>query len=251
MGHARLAALPALEAGRGPQSGEAGPKDWDRYVENVEAMAETPSFRALRDRVLRLARPEAGERLLDVGAGTGLLALAAAPQVAGVIALDVSEPMCRVLAEKARAAGLENVRTVTASADALPLPSECVDVVVSNYCLHHLTDPGKRRALAEIHRVLRPGGRVVFADMMFRIGVASPRDRRVVAMLVRRMLRAGPRGLVRVLRNAGRVVAGRSEHPAGAAWWRQAMIEAGFERVEAHELSHEGGLARGYRPAAP
>ena len=63
-------------------------------------MARNPGFLALRDRVLELARLRASDRLLDIGAGTGLLALAAAPRVERVFALDVSPAMGEHLERK-------------------------------------------------------------------------------------------------------------------------------------------------------
>lgn len=75
--------------------------------------------------------------------------------------------MCEYLRAKAASAGLDNVHAAVASAVSLPLVDEAADVVVSNYCFHHLSDPDKRHALRETHRVLGPGGRLVFGDMMF------------------------------------------------------------------------------------
>jgi SAM-dependent methyltransferase len=118
-----------------------------------------------------------------------------------------------------------------------------MDVVVSNYCLHHLSDADKRRASAEIRRVLRPGGRLVFADMMFRVGLASRRDRSVLALMVKRMVRHGPSGVLRPLKNAIRIVGGRGEHPASVEWWREALIELGFTDGTVLALEHEGGIA--------
>jgi ubiquinone/menaquinone biosynthesis C-methylase UbiE len=79
---------------------------------------------------------------------------------------------------KASSAGIDNIEVATASAVSLPLVDGTADLVVSNYCFHHLNDDGKRRALSEIYRVLEPGGRLVFGDMMFRLSMSHPRDRR-------------------------------------------------------------------------
>jgi hypothetical protein len=53
---------------------------------------------------------------------------------------------------------------------------------------------------------------------------------------------------VRLLRNVGRLVRGGSEHPASAAWWREALARSGFADVSVRELSHEGGIASGRLP---
>jgi SAM-dependent methyltransferase len=224
-------------------------KDWDEHVEDLERMADSPGFLALRDDILERARLRPSDRLLDIGAGTGLLAMAAAPHVAHVSALDVSPAMCRHLARKFDRCGVGNAEVLVNAATDLPLTDGTIDVVVSNYCFHHLSDREKTQALAQIRRVLRPGGRLVFADMMFRINLVRRRDRAVIALLVRRMVVLGPAGLVRLLKNVTRVLAGRGEHPAGVEWWRDALLHAGFVDVAVHPLAHEGGMALARKPA--
>ena len=205
-------------------------------------------FLALRDRILELARLRAGDRLLDIGAGTGLLALAACARVKRVFALDVSQAMCGHLERKLSRLGVDNAEVVVDSATALPLADGGVDVVVSNYCFHHLRDREKARALAQIRRVLRPGGRLVFADVMFRISIVKRRDRAVIGLFVSRMLRRGPSGLLRLMRNVTRMLAGRWEHPASVEWWQGALLAAGFIDVEVQALAHEGGIAVARKP---
>jgi ubiquinone/menaquinone biosynthesis C-methylase UbiE len=225
-------------------------KNWDTHVDDVEQMADSPGFQALRDVILKLAQLSAGDRLLDVGAGTGLLAQAAAREVAHVIALDGSPAMCSHLESKFACLELTNAEVLIGDATDLPLSDNEIDVVVSNYCLHHLSDADKGRALLEIRRVLRPGGRLVFADMMFRVGIASRRDRSVIALMVKRMVRHGPSGVIRLLKNGMRIVSGRWEQPAGVDWWRKALLDLGFTQVTVFALEHEGGIALARKPGA-
>jgi ubiquinone/menaquinone biosynthesis C-methylase UbiE len=211
-------------------------------------MTDSPGFQKLRDLILKRARLSPSDRLLDIGAGTGLLAQAAAPKVARVLALDGSPAMCGHLQGKFTRLKLTNAEVLLGDATNLPLADNAIDVVVSNYCLHHLRDADKGRALVEIGRVLRPGGRLVFADMMFRIGVANRRDGAVIGVMVKRMAGRGPSGALRLLKNAIRVVSGREEQPANVGWWRAALLDAGFGEVTVLALEHEGGIALARKP---
>ena len=225
----------------------AAEKNWDRYVAHAEIVARTDGFQALRDRILERAEIRPGEVVVDLGAGTGLLTLPAAEAAEKVWAVDISAKMCDYLATKARSAGHENVESVIASAVSLPLVTESVDVVVSNYCLHHLPHEEKLTALRELHRVLRPGGRCVLADMMFTVGLADPRDRHLIKDKVRAMLAKGPAGVWRLVKNAARMAARRWERPASPQWWRGALEETGFTGVEVELTEHEGGIIEGRR----
>lgn len=238
----------ATNSGERSRSFRAGrAKNWDKHVDHVEALAHTPAFAALREQILELAMLRPQEHVLDVGAGTGPLAFAAASRVEHVTALEVSAPMCRRLESHRERLGIGNVDTVVASATEMPIADGSIDVVLSNYCFHHMSDADKHRALGEVHRVLRPDGRLVISDMMFRVGVADPRDRAVVLLLTKRMLRKGLPGVARLVKNALRRLTGRWEHPASIDWWREALPAAGFAGVQLRALEHEGGIAVAHR----
>jgi ubiquinone/menaquinone biosynthesis C-methylase UbiE len=221
---------------------------WDGHVAEAELLARSDGFRDLRDRIIEHAHPRLEQTVLDLGSGTGLLALAIAPRVDTVWAVDISPAMCDYLRTKAESAGLDNIKVAVASAVSLPLAEDSVDVVISNYCLHHLRDPDKRRAVLETLRVLRPGGRLVIGDMMFRVGVGDERDRRILISQVTRMLGKGPAGVWRLLKNLARLLSRRWEHPASADWWVDVLKAAGFEDVQACLLDHEGGIVTAQRP---
>lgn len=223
-------------------------KDWDQHVVYAEEVARSDGFQVLRDEIASRSEPTADDRVVDIGAGTGLLTLALAPRVARVTAIDISAAMCDYLAAKAASAELDNIDCVVGSAVSLPLVDESADLVVSNYCFHHLSDEDKLRALREIWRVLAPGGRLVFGDMMFRVSLGEARDRALISQKVRAIARRGPAGVMRLLRNGVRFAAGAWEKPARADWWEQALAETRFADIRVGVLAHEGGIASARKP---
>ena len=95
---------------------------------------------------------------MDVGAGTGLLTLPLAETVDARVGDRHRARHVRVPAGEGGQRRPLNVKAVVAPATSLPLVEDSADLVVSNYCFHHLRRPDKMRALTEAARVLRPGG---------------------------------------------------------------------------------------------
>jgi len=119
----------------------------------------------LRPALLELSQVRAGSRVLDVGCGTGTQAVLTkqAHPDAEVIGLDGDAKALSRARAKASRAGVA-VQLDEALATAMPYPDAHFDRVVSSLVFHHLEDADKRRALAEIRRVLAPGGLFVLAD---------------------------------------------------------------------------------------
>jgi cyclopropane fatty-acyl-phospholipid synthase-like methyltransferase len=113
--------------------------------------------------------------LLDVGAGLGIFAVAAAKRCAKVYAVDVSVAMLVRARERVDAAGLTNVKFrhggfLTYEHDASP-----VDAIVSHVALHHLPDAWKLIGLTRLAGMLRPGGRLHLKDVVFSFNPAEYR----------------------------------------------------------------------------
>ncbi len=116
---------------------------------------------------VRHAALQPGETVLDLGCGAGIdtiLAARAVGPTGRAIGLDLLEEMCERARGHAQDAGVaEWTEFVRGEMEDIPLPDASVDVVISNGVIN--LSPRKSRVLAEIHRVLRPGGRLSVADL--------------------------------------------------------------------------------------
>jgi ubiquinone/menaquinone biosynthesis C-methylase UbiE len=122
--------------------------------------------RRFRMRLLELARVKTGDRVLDIGCGTGSLLIAAKQLVgpAGVVAgIDASPEMIARARRKARRAAVE-ADFHEAAAERLPFPDAQFDLVTSTLMLHHLPRTVREASVVEAARVLKPGGRFLAVD---------------------------------------------------------------------------------------
>ncbi len=127
---------------------------WERWDEYLDANFSFVSYRLVGD-----ARLSKGQRVLDLGCGTGYPAILAAGAVGpggSVTAVDLSEEMLSVARRKAARLGLSNILFKAGDVSALDFGPECFDAVLSRFCLMFL--PDVEGTLAEIARVLKPGG---------------------------------------------------------------------------------------------
>ncbi|HEX6555502.1 MAG TPA: sigma-70 family RNA polymerase sigma factor [Ktedonobacteraceae bacterium] len=128
---------------------------WDDYVASAYEVE-------LQERLTRLLPWHQDMTVLDVGTGTGYLAGMMAPLVGEVIGVDCAPSMLTRAGEKMVQAGYQHVSFREGMAEHLPLAAGSVDVAMCHMLLHHVVSP--RTVLAELRRVVRPGGYVVIID---------------------------------------------------------------------------------------
>ena len=124
-------------------------KDYHRVLDTIVEYADLPGKKYMR--------------VLDIGIGTGNLAgkfLEAGLDITGI---DPSREMMKICREKH-----PEIPVIPGDFLNIPLPPQSIDLIVSSYAFHHLTPEEKAEAAYVMKRVLRPGGRIIIADLMFR-----------------------------------------------------------------------------------
>jgi arsenite methyltransferase len=167
--------------GSGSCCGDDGSADFGESLYTAEQRGELPDTAALASlgcgNPTAMAELREGEVVLDLGSGGGIDVILSARRVGptGVAyGLDMTDEMLALAQRNAREAGVTNVHFLKGVIEAIPLPAESVDVVISNCVINLSTD--KAAVLTEIARVLRPGGRVGVSDVVAEDRL-SPRER--------------------------------------------------------------------------
>ncbi len=138
-----------------------------RAAQAYDRISKWPQFRALRRLIVReLRRHRPAGILADIGCGPGLLTMLIArkfPQLK-VLGLDTAQEMITTANQNALSLGLQaRVEYRQGDIRSLPVPDQTLDFAVSSLSLHHWSEP--ERGLAEIYRVLKPGGQVLLFDL--------------------------------------------------------------------------------------
>jgi ubiquinone/menaquinone biosynthesis C-methylase UbiE len=178
------------------------------------------------DAMLALARLAPSAQVLEIGTGTGDVAVIAAARVRSVLATDASPAMVRAAEESAREAGVTNVEVALMEAEELALPDKSFDAVIARLVLMLVRD--RARVLAEVHRVLSPGGRFVATTWSaleknpFHAAVIETARARTAALADAEIVRAFSLSDPEALRSA--------------------VLDAGFREVEVQKVAGERPL---------
>ena len=190
-----------------------------------------------RRRAVARLDPHPNKLYLDAGCGTGDVSIFLAKRSPGsrVIGIDPSEAMLRVGISKVAKAGLsEQISMLQGNVLDLQFADHCFDGVITAFCIRNVTD--RRRALAEIFRVTRPGGLLVILELIEPGGIMKPLFRlysKMVMPLVTALMSSVP--AYRYLSDS------MADFPRPDAWLRL-MDEAGFKNAETESLT--GGITR-------
>ena len=193
------------------------------------AMFTTP----VAGHLVKFAHVGPGDSVLDVGTGTGVVALTAARAGAQVTALDLTPELLEQARDNARIAQRLDITWTEGDAEQLPYPDASFDVVLSQF--GHMFAPRPDVAIAEMHRVLKPDGRIAFATW--------PPD------VVRRDHRVELGAQQVELRRLGRVPLDQLLHRPDGALHEEAVVRAA-ERRERHDAALEKGRIEACAQAA-
>ncbi len=207
---------------------------WAWLYDYVVGFLSLGREQALRRMTVDLARLQTGESVLDVGCGTGALTRLARERVGEsgkVYGIDAAPQMIAVARRKAVRHKLD-IDFQVGLIEQLAFPDASFDVVLSSLMMHHLPEELKRQGLAEIVRVLKPGGRLLILDFMR----GQTKGTRSQSMIKRHAQQLGRHAFFAHLLHAG-------NHERGLEDLPPVMKEVGFSQIE---IGETGFLTLGF-----
>jgi putative AdoMet-dependent methyltransferase len=146
---------------------------------DFEAEVYDEKWRKLRDvqkenkELLSLLNLQPDQTMLEIGAGTGEFAIAAAEHCSKVLAVDLSQCMLKLAEKKAKSKGLKNIEYIHGGFLTYEHRGEPVDIVVSQLALHYLPDFWKQIALFQLSKIMKPTGKLLLYDSVYSFEIAD------------------------------------------------------------------------------
>jgi ubiquinone/menaquinone biosynthesis C-methylase UbiE len=217
---------------------------------DIKSAHHSTGLKKVTAAVIAAANARPGDRIVDLGCGTGQVSLRLAERGARVLAVDGNQVALRRLEAIAGERSLTGLEILARPIDGLTLPAASADLIVTSYALHRLRDADKQRLIAAAYHWLRPGGTLIVADMMFGRGTSS-QDRAIIKSKVRSLARKGVGGWWRIAKNSYRYLVRVKDHPVSISAWTTMFATAGFTGITAYSIVNEAGLVFGRRPSVP
>ncbi len=219
---------------------------WSKRANSWDEMSNPGLDRVVGELVSMVGeRPDA--TAIDLGCGSGQLSIPLASHVKEVLAVDIAPKMVELLSEKLERQQIANVRALVGSVQELGVGPSSVQLVCSNYVLHHLSDKEKAVFVRDAFGWLEPGGELVFGDMMFGRG-ATAEDRAVIAEKIKTLLAKGVGGWWRIAKNGVRYLFRIQEKPISLAAWVELLRNAGFVEIATTRIVAEAGIISAKKP---
>jgi SAM-dependent methyltransferase len=222
---------------------------WRRRAESWDREGSTQLGNVV-DAVLAECGETSGAVAVDLGCGSGQVTVPLARSCSHILAVDIDTRAIEILTARTAREGITNIQAVANPVETLELGPESVDLVVSNYALHHLRDADKRQLISRSFGWLRPGGRLVIGDMMFGRG-SDPADRQIIWDKLRELAGRGPGGWWRIVKNGCRFMFRFQEKPLMPAAWESIVREAGFVNVRTSRVVAEACVISATKPSGP
>jgi ubiquinone/menaquinone biosynthesis C-methylase UbiE len=233
-------------------------KDWSNEYD--QTLGKMKRHHRLLDLAVQLSGVRDGERVLDLGCGTGLLSLKFIKQAdCQVTAIDSSPEMLAIFKNKIESLSLaDRIACLPGDAASPRFKDQTFDVAASTVVLHHVQD--KLPMLRKIAAILKPGGRFVLGDVDLDTTGDHADVRRLGRILdflreewMQAMKDAGIEGFTRMYDNGKKHVFNIGEYCISFAQWKALCKQAGFVRIDVHPVTKSSRfkVLMAYKPLSP